>query len=88
MRWLRPYLASALLWPFLGFVLSTLTYVVVLVVAIKVMHVALGGRPSVVGGVAMGGLVFIAPFIAAAGGIVGGAALGIWRRWRCFRRAA
>jgi hypothetical protein len=80
MGWLRPYLPSALLWSSLGFIASTITYFVVLVVAFKVMSVTVGERPSVLGGIAMGGLVFIAPFIVAGGGIVGGAALGIWRR--------
>jgi hypothetical protein len=79
--WLRPYLASVLLWSSVGFVVSTVVYGVALVASLLVMRKLTGGKPSVLGGIALGGIVFIAPFLAAAAGILGGAALGIRRRW-------
>jgi hypothetical protein len=39
----------------------------------------LDGEASVAGGIAMGLMIFVVPFVAAAVGVFGGAALG-WRR--------
>jgi hypothetical protein len=50
-----------------------------LVASVSVLDEIVGGRPSVVGGVMMGGMVFIAPLGAAAVGLIGGGAFGLWR---------
>ena len=61
--------------------MSTLAYVGVLLCRLGAMDKVLDRGPSVLGGIAMGGLVFVAPFIAAAVGLIGGGALGLWRCW-------
>lgn len=85
--WLRPYLTSVLLWSSVGFVVTAILYFLVLVAAVNLMDVTFNGQPSTAGGVAMGGLVFVAPFVAAVAGTVGGAAFGVWRRSLSLRRA-
>ncbi len=79
---LRPYIAGALLWSSIGFVVSTMAYVVGAVLAVGAIDKVLAGQPSTVGSIAMGGVIFIAPFIAAAAGVLGGTAFGVARRWR------
>jgi uncharacterized membrane protein YjfL (UPF0719 family) len=86
--WLRPYLASVLLWSSIGFVVSTAVYLLALVASVQLMDRILGGKPSTLGGIAMGMMVFVAPFVAAAGGLFGGAAIGVRRHWASIRRAA
>jgi len=80
---LRRYLTSLLIWSSFGFVLSTGVYAIILVVSAKALDQIVGGKPSVVGGVVMGGLVFVAPLVASAAGLIGG---GIFGLWRCLRR--
>jgi hypothetical protein len=76
---LRPHLASVLLWSSLGFVVSTVAYAVVMVASVHAMGLVLGGKPSVPGGIAMAGIVFVGPFVASAVGLLGGAAFGARR---------
>jgi hypothetical protein len=76
---LRRHVSAALIWSCLGFVVSTVIYVLVLLGTLSVVEWAVGGKPSVIGGVVMGGMLFIAPFVAAASGVVGGAVFGLWR---------
>jgi hypothetical protein len=85
---LRPYVLSVLLWSSAGFILSTVVFVVVLAASAIAMNHFLDGRPSVVGGVAMGGVVFVGPFVASAVGVAGGAAFGLWRTASKRRQAA
>ena|SRR5688572_32105784 len=80
---LRRYLTSLLLWSSVGFVVSTVIYILMLVASVKVMDQIVAGQPSVAGGVFMGGMVFIAPFVAAGAGLIGGAVFGLWR---CLRK--
>ena len=77
--WLRPYLLSVLAWSSLGFVLSTLVYVGVLVGAVVAMDKLLAGKPSTIGGIAMAVVVFVGPFIAAGVGLFGGAIIAVRR---------
>jgi hypothetical protein len=83
----RRYITSILLWPSAGFVLSTIIYAAVLVVSVRAMDALLNG-PSALGGVAMGAIVFIGPFVASAVGLAGGAAIGVWRTRSKGRQAA
>lgn len=78
---LRPYAVSVLIWSSLGFVAATIIYALVAVGSLRVMDAALAGRPSVVGGIAMGGIIFVMPFVASGLGLIGGAAIGLWRTW-------
>ena len=77
----RPYVASVLLWASLGFVVSTMVYAVLLVAALKALE-AMPSEWSTVTGLAMGALVFVAPFLAAGAGVLAGASFGVWRTWR------
>ena len=79
---LRPYLVSVLIWSSLGFALSTILYVGALAAAAVVMDRLLAGKPSTIGGIAMGIVVFIGPFVAAAVGLVGGTVIAIRRTRR------
>ena len=85
--YLRRYLLSILLWSSIGFVVSTLVYVIAFVASVGAMSQLFNGGPSVAGGVAMGLMMFVVPFVAAAMGVIGGAAYGIWRT-RSKNRAA
>jgi hypothetical protein len=84
----RRYILSVLLWSSAGFVLSTIVYAVMLVVSVRAMDQLLDGQPSVVGGVAMGGMVFVGPFVSSVVGLAGGAAFGLWRTRSMERQAA
>jgi hypothetical protein len=75
----RPYVASALVWSLAGFLLSTALYAVVLLASLRAVAALSNGGPSVVGGILGGALIFVAPFIASAVGLAGGAGLGLWR---------
>jgi hypothetical protein len=86
--YLRRYISSVLIWSSVGFVASTVVYFIVLVASAWAVGQVVGGKPSVVGGVAMGGMVFIVPFVAAASGLMGGAVFGLWKTMRTSRRAA
>jgi len=81
----RRYLTSLLIWSSLGFVVSTVVYAIMLVASVKVVDQIVAGRSSVVGGVVMGGMVFIAPFLAAAAGLIGGGVFGLWK---CSRKSS
>jgi hypothetical protein len=76
---LRRYLASFLIWSSLGFVASTVVYAIMLVVSAKVWGQITAGKSSIAGGVVMGVIVFIAPFVAAAAGLIGGGIFGLWK---------
>jgi uncharacterized membrane protein YjfL (UPF0719 family) len=80
-RWLRPYLAGVLLWSSVGFVLSTIAYAVGLIAALRALETSVGSRPSVVGGILMGAILFVGPFVAAGLGLVGGAAFALRHQW-------
>ena len=79
---LRRYVTSMLIWSSLGFIVSTVVYAILLVASARAFDQIAGGKPSVVGGVVMGGMVFIAPFVAAAIGLMGGGVVGVWRCWK------
>jgi uncharacterized membrane protein YjfL (UPF0719 family) len=85
---LRRYLMAALLWSTIGFIVSTAAYVIAFVASVGAMSQLINGGPSVAGGVAMGLMVFVAPFVAAAIGVIGGTAYGVWRTHRMVRAAA
>jgi hypothetical protein len=68
---LRRYLASFLIWSSLGFVASTVVYAIMLVVSAKVWGQITAGKSSIAGGVA--------PFVAAAAGLIGGGIFGLWK---------
>jgi hypothetical protein len=85
-RW-RPYCVGILLWSSIGFVLSTLVYALAAVAVVGGLKL-LEGEPSTVGGVAMGLMVFVVPFVAAAVGVFGGAAFGVRRTLKKIRAAA
>ena len=76
----RPFLTSVLIWSSVGFVLANVIYVVVAVLAWRVLEPWTAGSPSVVGGMAGILLLFVAPFCAAAVGLAAGVAFAIWRR--------
>jgi hypothetical protein len=84
---LRPYAVAVLIWSSLGFLASSVLYTIALVASAQAMNSVLHGAPSVVGGVAMGGMVFVVPFIASTAGVLGGAAVGLWRASSKQRRA-
>jgi hypothetical protein len=79
---LRRYISSVLVWSSLGFVLSTAVYIFLLLASLLAVRQIADGQPSVVGGVMLGGVVFLAPFVAAAAGVMGGGLFGAWRCWR------
>lgn len=81
LRWLRRRLALVLLWSSAGFVLSTIVYAAGLVVALQVLDSTVGSRPSVAGGLMMGAIVFVGPFVAAGLGVFGGAAFALRQQW-------
>jgi hypothetical protein len=84
---LRSHVLSVLIWSSLGFVASTIAYAVLTVLVMLVMERApAGGIAASMSGVAMVGMVFIAPFIAAALGLVGGAVVGLRRSLAKARR--
>jgi hypothetical protein len=80
--YLRRFAGSVLIWSTVGFVASTAVYVVVLIASARVFDQIVDGKTSVAGGVMMGGMVFIVPFVAAAAGLIGGAVFGLWRSLR------
>ena len=79
--WLRPYLVSALLWSSAGFVLSTLLFAAVFLATLGVAGAITTG-PSTIVGIALGLVLFVGPFVAAAAGVGGGVLFGIWRTLR------
>jgi len=79
--WLRPYFVSVLLWSSIGFVLSTALFVAVFL-AMAGLVGALTSGPSTVGGITLGVVLLLGPFVAAALGVGGGAVFGLWRRLR------
>lgn len=81
LRWLRRHLAGVLLWTSVGFVLSTVAYALGLIAAVRAFEMAFGSRPSVVGGMLMGAILFVGPFVAAGLGLVGGAAFALRHQW-------
>ena len=84
----RPYLLSILLWSSLTFIVSTIAYALVMVACSMAMERLFGGRPSAVGGVLMGLVIFVGPFVAAGAGLVGGGVFGAWRVRRSSRKAS
>ena len=76
---LRRYLTSLLIWSSFGFVVSTIVYALFLVVSLKALGQIVAGKPSVGGGIVMGGVVFIAPLVASTVGLIGGGVFGLWR---------
>jgi uncharacterized membrane protein YjfL (UPF0719 family) len=78
---LRPYLISILGWSTLGFVVATIAYAGVMFLSLLIAGQSMGG-PSAVGGIFLGLVVFVGPFLASGLGLVGGAVLGITRRRR------
>jgi len=76
---LRRYFVSILIWSSLGLILSTVVYVLLLIASVYLLRQVGDGKPSLVGGVAMGGMVFIVPFVTAAVGILGGSVFGLSR---------
>ena len=83
----RPYLVGWFIWSSLGFLVSTIVYVVLMVGAMAAMERFDGGRSSMLLGLMMAGVIFIGPFIAAAGGLLCGGAFGL-RRVICRDRSA
>ena len=79
---IRSYLTSFLIWSSLGFVVSTVIYAIVLVVSAKFLVPITEGNQSIAGGVFIGTIVFIAPFIAAGVGLIGGGVFGLWKRMK------
>ena len=77
--YLRRYFLSILLWSSIGFVVSTLVYVILFVTSVSAINNLVHGGSSVAGGIAMGAVVFVVPFVAAATGVIGGAAYGLWK---------
>lgn len=75
----RSHCVGVLLWSTIGFVLTTALYAVAAAALFGGLKKLLDGEASVAGGIAMGLMVFVVPFVAAAVGVFGGAALG-WRR--------
>jgi hypothetical protein len=88
LTWWRPYCVGILLWSSIGFVLSTLLYALAAVALVGGLSQLLEGEPSTVGGVAMGLMVFVVPFVAAAVGVFGGAAFGVRRALKQVRAVA
>jgi hypothetical protein len=76
---LRHYVTSFLIWSSLGFVTSIVVYFLVLFLSLKIFDQIISGRPSVAGGVVMGGIVFILPFVVSVAGLIGGGTFGLWR---------
>jgi uncharacterized membrane protein YjfL (UPF0719 family) len=81
LQWLRGSLARVLLWSSIGFVLSTIAYAIGLIAALRVVEITVGSRPSVVGGILMGAILFVGPFVAAGFGLLGGAAFALRHQW-------
>jgi hypothetical protein len=84
LQWLRGPLARVLLWSSIGFVLSTIAYAIGLIAALRVLEIleiTVGSRSSVVGGLLMGAILFVGPFVAAGFGIIGGAAFALRHQW-------
>jgi hypothetical protein len=79
---LRRYLTSLLIWSSFGFVASTVVYAILLVVSMKTLDQIIGGKPSVVGGIVMGVMVFVAPLVASAVGLIGGGVFGLRKSWK------
>ena len=79
--WLRPYLTAVLTWSSVGFVAATVVYVAIFLVSILALKRFVDG-PSVIGGVLMGIVGFVLPFVASGLGVLAGAAFGIRRVWR------
>jgi hypothetical protein len=84
---LRRLLTSLLIWSSFGFVVSTLAYVIALVISVKALDHVVSGKPSVVGGVVLGSMVFVVPFVAAAVGLIGGGVVGVRRCLKSERAA-
>lgn len=76
----RPYAVSVLIWSSIGFVAATIIYALVVLASVQVVNAVAAG-PSVVGGIAMGGIIFVMPFVGSALELFGGAAAGLWRTW-------
>jgi uncharacterized membrane protein YjfL (UPF0719 family) len=81
LRWLRGYLARVLLWSSVGFVISTIAYAIGVIAALRLLELSVGSRPSVVGGIVMGAILFVGPFVAAGLGLVGGTAFALRQQW-------
>jgi hypothetical protein len=75
----RSHCVGVLLWSTIGFVLSTALYAVAAVALFGGLGKLFDGEPSAAGGIAMGLMIFVVPFVAAAVGVFGGVAFG-WRR--------
>ena len=85
--YLRSHVLSVLMWSSIGFVASTIVYAVLAVLVMLVMEGApAGGIAAALSGVAMVGMLFIAPFVASALGLVGGAVVGLRRSLAKARR--
>ena len=85
---LRHYVTSFLIWSSLGFVTSIVVYFLVLFLSLKIFDQIISGRPSVAGGVVMGGIVFILPFAVSAAGLIGGGTFGLWKHIKKAQKAA
>ena len=81
LRWLRRHLALVLLWSSVGFVVSTIAYAVGLVLTLRLFDRTVGSRPSIAGGIVMGAILFVGPFVAASLGALGGAAFALRQQW-------
>ncbi len=85
--YLRSHVLSVLIWSSMGFVASTIAYAGLAVLVMLVMERApAGGLAASLSGIAMVGMLFIAPFVAAALGLVGGAVVGLRRSLAKARR--
>jgi hypothetical protein len=85
---LRPYAVAVLIWSSVGFIASAILYALALVLSVQAMDRATGRDPSIAGRVAMGGMIFVAPFVVSAAGLLGGTMVGVWRGRAKTRRVA
>jgi hypothetical protein len=69
---------SVLLWSSIGFATASAVYTLLLLAAFKLSDAFVRG-PSTVGGLVLGALVFIGPFIVSVGGVIAGTAFAIRR---------
>jgi hypothetical protein len=72
-----PYVKSVLIWSSIGFVVTTVLYLGVMMAALGAIPRLTGDGPSALGGIAMAGFVFVGPFAAAIAGVFGGAVIGL-----------
>ena len=80
--WLRPILTSVLIWSSIGFVVSMLLFLLLVLAIMEVAAPLYSREPSTVLGVAMGVVVFLGPFVASGLGLGGGALFALWRQYR------